>query len=109
MTTAVAVGSRVIPDSRADSGGRTATNGYGGAITLVDNSTRTAGTAVLSYADVPAAQCARIVAGLRPLVREIGVQGRAVTRPDGTIDAARLDTQCASAAGVRMAFVFGAG
>ena len=107
LTTAVAIGSRVIPEARADGGGMTATNGYAGAITLIDNSAKMAGTAILSYADVPAAQCAQIVAAVRPLTREIGVQGIVVTRPDGTIAATGLDAQCASAAGVKIDFVFG--
>ena len=57
LTTAVAVGSRVIPDTRADAGGATATNSYSGAITLEDNSATTPSTAKLSYANVPASQC----------------------------------------------------
>lgn len=107
VTTAVAIGARVIPETRADGSGATATNGYGGAITLVDNSAKTAGTAILSYADVPAAQCAQIADAVRPLTREIVVQGETVTRPDGTLAAARLRALCASASGVRIDFVFG--
>ena len=107
VTTAVAVGARVIPETRADGSGATATNGYGGAITLVDNSAKTAGTAILSYADVPAAQCAQIVDAVRPLTREIAVQGETVTRPDGRLAPARLRALCAAASGVRIDFVFG--
>lgn len=107
LTTAVAIGARVIPVARAASGSMTATNGYAGALTLVDNSAKIAGTAMLGYTKVPSAQCAQIVAAVRPLTRAIDVQGARVTHPDGTIIAATLDARCASAVDVKIDFVFG--
>ena len=107
LTTAVAIGARVIPDARVDIGGVTATNRYAGAITLVDNSARMAGTAVLSYAGVPGLQCARMVAAVQSRAREIDVQGVAVKRVDGSVDAASLGVQCATPARVKIDFIFG--
>ena len=107
LTTAVAVGSRVIPDTRADVGGATATNSYSGAITLVDNSATTPSTAKLSYANVPAAQCTQLINGAQSLARRVTI-GTADVKPlDGAIDIVRVNTQCTSAANVSIDFVFG--
>jgi len=107
LTTAVAVGSRVIPDSRADSTGTSATDSYSGAITLVDNSGKTADTAILTYANVPSSQCTQIVNGAQSLARQVGVAGVDVKPLDASIDIVKLNTQCTSAPNVKIAFVFG--
>jgi PilS N terminal len=107
LTTAVAVGSRVIPDSRADSNGTTATDSYSGAITLVDNSSKTPDTALLSYANVPASQCTQIVNGAQSLARQVGVAGVDVKALDASIDIVKLNTQCTSGANVKIDFIFG--
>jgi len=107
LTTAVAVGSRVIPDTRADTGGATATNSYSGAITLVDNSATTPSTAKLTYANVPASQCTQLVNGAQSLARRVTIGTTDVKPLDGTIDVARVNTQCTSAANVAIDFVFG--
>ena len=107
LTTAVAVGSRVIPDTRADVGGATATNSYSGAITLVDNSATTPSTAKLSYANVPAAQCTQLINGAQSLARRVTI-GTADVKPlDCAIDIVRVNTQCTSATNVEIDFVFG--
>ena len=107
LTTAVAVGSRVIPDTRADRGGTTATNSYSGAITLVDNSATTPSTAKLSYANVPASQCTQLINGAQTLARQITV-GTADVKPlDGAIDIARVNAQCIAAPAVVVDFIFG--
>ena len=107
LTTAVAVGSRVIPDTRADAGGATATNSYSGAITLVDNSTTTPSTAKLTYANVPASQCTQLVNGAQSLARRVTIGTTDVKPLDGAIDVARVNTQCTSGANVAIDFVFG--
>jgi PilS N terminal len=107
LTTAVAVGSRVIPDTRADSSGTTATNSYSGAITLVDNSATTPSTAKLSYANVPAAQCTQLINGAQSLARQVTIGTTDVKPLDGSIDIVRVNTQCTSAANVGIDFVFG--
>jgi hypothetical protein len=107
LTTAVAVGSRVIPDTRADVGGATATNSYSGAITLVDNSGTTPSTAKLSYANVPASQCTQLINGAQSLARRITIGTTDVKPLDGVIDVVRVNTQCTSAANVAIDLVFG--
>ena len=107
LTTAVAVGSRVIPDTRADVGGTTATNSYSGAITLVDNSAATPSTAKLSYANVPAAQCTQLINGAQSLARRITIGTTDVKPLDGVINVASVNAQCTSAASVAIDFVFG--
>jgi hypothetical protein len=107
LTTAVAVGSRVIPDTRADAGGATATNSYSGAISLVDNSATTPSTAKLTYANVPAAQCTQLVNGAQSLARRVTIGTTDVKPLDGAIDVARVNAQCTSAGNVAIDFVFG--
>ena len=107
LTTAVAVGSRVIPDTRADAGGATATNSYSGAITLVDNSATTPSTARLTYANVPAAQCTQLINGAQSLARRVSIGATDVKPLDGAVDIAKVNAQCTSAANVAIDFVFG--
>jgi type II secretory pathway pseudopilin PulG len=107
LTTAVAVGSRVIPETRADSSGKAATNSYSGAISLVDNSADTPDTAKLTYANVPAAQCSQIINGAQSLARQITVGSTDVKGIDGIIDIAKVTTQCTAASTVSIDFVFG--
>jgi len=107
LTTAIAVGSRVIPETRADSAGKTARNSYSGSITLEDNSAATADTAKLSYGGVPASQCAQIINGSQVLARQVTVAATDVKPIDSTIDIAKLNAQCLSAATVTIDFIFG--
>ena len=107
LTTAVAVGSRVIPDTRADAGGATATNSYSGAITLVDNSATTPSTAKLTYANVPAAQCTQLVNGAQSLARRVTIGTTDVKALDGSVDIVKVNTQCTAATNVAIDFVFG--
>jgi type II secretory pathway pseudopilin PulG len=107
LTTPVAVGSRVIPETRADASGKSATNSYSGAITLVDNSGTTPDTAKLSYANVPASQCSQVINGAQSLARQIVVATTDVKPLDGKVDIVKVATQCTSAANVTIDFVFG--
>jgi hypothetical protein len=107
LTTAVAVGSRVIPDTRADAGGTSATNSYSGAISLIDNSAATPSTAKLTYANVPASQCTQLVNGAQSLARQVTVGSADVKPLDGSVDIVRLNTQCTGASSVSVDFVFG--
>ena len=107
LTTAVAVGSRIIPDTRADAGGTSATNSYSGAITLIDNSTATPNTAKLSYAKVPTSQCTQIINGAQSLARQVAVGTTDVKALDGAIDIVKVNTQCTASASVTIDFVFG--
>jgi hypothetical protein len=107
LTTAVAVGSRVIPETRADAGGKTATNAYSGTITLVDNSATTPNTARLSYANVPASQCSQIIHGAQSLARQVAVAATDVKPLDGPVDIAKVTTQCIASPAATIDFIFG--
>lgn len=106
LTTAIAVGSRVIPETRVDANGN-ARNSYSGAITLTDNSTNTPDTAALGYANVPSAQCAQIINGAQSLARQVVVGNQVVKQMDAQMDVARLNAECVAATNVTIGFVFG--
>jgi type II secretory pathway pseudopilin PulG len=97
LTTAAAINSRVIPSTLA-SNSTTAANQWGGAVTLVDNSATTAGTALLSYASVNPAQCQAIVSATHLAARRVQVGGTDVKPLDGNLNLATLTTQCQTAA-----------
>jgi hypothetical protein len=107
LTTVVAVGSRVIPEARADAGGKSATDAYSGALNLVDNSGTIPDTAKLSYANVPAAQCSQIVNATQALAREVLVAAVDVKPLDGSLDIGKTVSQCTSASNVAIDFVIG--
>jgi type II secretory pathway pseudopilin PulG len=107
LTTAIAVGSRVIPETRADSTGRSARNSYSGQITLQDNSGNTPDTAALTYTGVPSSQCTQIINGAQSMTRQIAVGTTEVKPLDSPIDVAKVNAQCVAAASVTINFVFG--
>lgn len=82
LTTDLAVGMRIIP----------ANNKFGGAVTLVG----AGGTALLTYAGVPATMCVNILNATQSLARQVRVGGTNVKPLDGTVDLAALSTQCAA-------------
>lgn len=83
LTTDLAVGMRIIP----------ANNKFGGAVTLVAGA---GGTALLTYAGVPATMCVNILNATQSLARQVRVGGTNVKPLDGTVDLAALSTQCAA-------------
>ncbi|MES2887755.1 MAG: type 4 pilus major pilin [Pseudomonadota bacterium] len=106
LTTAAAVGSQVIPAGMATSA-TVAANKFGGAVTLVDHNLTTPGTALLSYAGVPAEVCTNIVNGTQALARRIQVAAADVKPLNGSVDIGDLTTQCTSAATVTIAWTIG--
>ena len=106
LTTAVAVGSRVIPESLQVTPG-TANNKFGGSISLVDHGATTQGTALLTYAGVPREICTSIVNGTHGLARRVIVAGTDVKPLDSVVDVTVMNTQCTSAAAVTIAWVLG--
>ena len=92
LTTADAVASRAIPQSMANSA-TTALNKFSGAVDLVDNNATTAGTALLTYANVPQEVCVSVVNGTQALARQVNVNGVAVKPLD--IDKAVAAGACA--------------
>lgn len=93
LTTAMAVGSQVIPQS-THTGAATAENKHGGAITLVDNAANLAATALLTYNAIPSSQCTAIVNGIQALGRQVLVNGNIVKPTDGQVNLVDLNTNC---------------
>lgn len=108
LTTAIAVGSRAIPNSMANSA-TTAVNKFSGAVDLVDNNATTVGTALLTYANVPQEVCVSIVNGTQALARQVDVAGVAVKPLDGVVAIGTLNTQCTSAANLAISWTLGRG
>ena len=106
MTTAAAITGRIIPENLAATS-TTAQNKYGGNITLVDNSSTTSGTALLTYTNIPNSACVRIVNGTHELARRVQVGGTDVKPLDGSISVNSLNTQCGSSSAVTIAWTIG--
>ncbi len=110
LTTAAAVGSQVIPKALAPAANATtATNKFGGQVTLVDNNANTAGTALLTYQAVPADVCTNIVNGTQGLARRVQVGNTDVKPLDGIVTIATLAAQCntAGAGGIAISWTIG--
>jgi type II secretory pathway pseudopilin PulG len=95
VTTAVAVQSRIIPESLRDGTATTATNNFGSAITVASgNGTGTADMLLLNWGNVPASQCADIVLGTESSLRRVSVAGTIVKPLDSELAIATLNTAC---------------
>jgi PilS N terminal len=110
LSTAVAVGSRVIPPNLAvlpaggGGGATTALNKFRGAINLVASAT--ASSADLTYAQVPSEICTALVNGTQGLADNITVGGTAVKTPGGVVQIGTLNTSCTAGA-VDIVWTFG--
>ena len=104
LTTAVAVGSRVIP-ANLQATATTANNKFGGAISL--NTGTAPGAAVLEYAAVPQEVCTSIVNGTQGMAQQVSVAGTLVKATGGGVNVATLNAQCTSAAAVSINWEFG--
>ena len=108
VTTAIAVQSRSIPERFRNVGTNTASNMWGGLITVTPVTLTAANDAVsLSFANVPQDECVDIVVGTQNTGRRISVGGTVVRPTDGVLNLATLATQCESAA--RVAIVWDVG
>jgi translation initiation factor 1 (eIF-1/SUI1) len=105
LTTAISVNNAVIPSTMAS--GTSAVNRYSGAVTLVDNTSTTTSTALLSYANVPSEQCVRIITGTQAMARRVTVGGTDVKALDSSIVMATLAAQCSSATNVSISWTIG--
>lgn len=97
VTTAIGVQSRTIPEEQRNPGTTTASNAYGGNITIVPISiTALNDIVMLTYRNVPSSQCVDIVLGTQNIARGIG-NGISMIKPvDGVLDIAALANQCES-------------
>lgn len=104
VTTAVAVASNMIPPALRDGTAQTATNTFGGAITV--GAVALSGGAIdalqITWPNVPSNQCIDIVMGIYGEARQVQVAGADVKPLDGQISLANTTTQCASADNVTL-------
>lgn len=108
ITTAIAVQSRTIPPELRDPGANTATNSYGGSITVVPSTlTATNDSASLSWGNVPSDHCMELAKFVRNVGRRITVAGSIVKPTDGSLNDATLATACESANRVQMVLDIG--
>lgn len=107
VTTAAAVSTGVIPKARANVTMSAATNIFNGAITLVDNSTSTPRTCLLTYDGVPAALCPKIVIATEGLVAAVDIGTTRVKEVNGALQIAALGTQCNAATSSTIKWVIG--
>lgn len=104
LTTPIAVGSQVIPQSMAN--GVAAVNRFGHPVTLVETPAGS-GTATLSYAGVPSNVCTSIVNGTQALARAVTVGTSAAKPLDGLVNLAALNAGCTSDTAVTIAWTIG--
>jgi hypothetical protein len=106
LTTAIAVGSRVIPVELHDGpAAATATNKFTGPIVMATNAPN---TATLTYNAVPSALCTAIVNGTQGIVDTIVIGGTNVKGAGAPVNIGALNTACGGAAApVIIAWTFG--
>jgi hypothetical protein len=108
VTTAVAVRSRVIPAELRDGTAATATNPYGGVITVAPaNGTGVNDLLVITWPNVPANQCNDLVTAISRDMRRITVNGVEVKPLDAALNNATTATNCEAADSVPVVFSIG--
>jgi Tfp pilus assembly protein PilE len=105
VTLAVAVQSGAIPDRLRDPGLNTATNKYGGAITIPVAAT--ANLVGIRWANVPRSDCVDLIVGVQGLMRQIAIGANQVKPLDGVINMATASTACDAAATAAIDLSFG--
>jgi len=105
LTTGIAVGSRVIPESLQVSE-TSARNKFGGTIEMRERGAGT-GTAELVYPNVPRSLCSSVINGTQGLAQEILIGTTVVKEANGTVDLAVLNTGCSGAAAANVTWVIG--
>lgn len=106
LTTAISVGSRVIPESLQISE-TAARNKFGGAIDMRERTPVGSGTAELVYPNVPRAICSSVINGTQGLARQILIGTTVVKAENGVVDVAALNTGCSGAAVAEITWVIG--
>lgn len=106
LTTGIAVGSRVIPESLQTSQ-TAARNKFGGAIEMRERAPAGSGTAELVYPNVPRGICTSVINGTQGLAREILIGATVVKPENGVVDLGALNTGCSTAAAADITWVIG--
>lgn len=110
VTTAVAVQGHVIPSELRDGTAATATNKFGGAVTVAPATSGAGGAndmLAVTWPNVPSDQCSDIVSGVAGAMRRIAVNGTDVKTLDTAISPVLASTQCEAATNVTIVFYIG--
>lgn len=95
ITTALAVKGQVIPKNLRDGTADTASNSFGGAITVAPATLTGADDAInITWPNVPKDQCSDIVVGIKDSARRIAVGGTDVKALDTKLNMATTETAC---------------
>jgi PilS N terminal len=105
--TSQVVAQQALFGTMRNSDGVSATNRWGGAVTVVDNNATSPGTALLASAGVPQDDCSRFVNGIASQLRQVTVAGTVVKPLDGQLNPATVGTQCQSSGVVAVAGLVG--
>lgn len=108
VTTALAVRSQSIPSALRDGTAATASNSFGGSITVTPATLTGANDALeIEWPNVPADQCSDLVTNVQREMRQISVGSTSVKSNNGTLDLAALETACESAPAQSLKFWIG--
>lgn len=108
VTTALAVRSQSIPEFLRDGSAATASNTFGGAITVAPVTLVGANDSVqLVWPNVPANQCSDLVTNVQREMRQINVGTTTVKPNNGEIDLSALETACEASAATTLNFWIG--
>jgi Tfp pilus assembly protein PilE len=98
VTSAIAVTGQIIPVWLRDGAATTATNSFGGAITVVPATLTGADDSLnVAWPNVPKNQCSDIILGIVGSARQIQVGGVAVKATDAPVNIATVEAQCDAA------------
>ncbi|KQW03125.1 type 4 pilus major pilin [Rhizobacter sp. Root1221] len=106
MSTGIAVGSRVIPESLQTSE-TAARNKFGGTIELRERLPAGSGTAELVYPNVPRAICTSLINGTQGLAREILIGSSVVKAQNAQVNLAALNAGCSTAEAAEITWIIG--
>ncbi|WP_058048785.1 type 4 pilus major pilin [Janthinobacterium sp. Ant5-2-1] len=108
LTTAIAVKSGAFPRNLRDGTADTASNLWGGTLTVVPGTiTANNDVANLAATKVPSGQCYDIVSATQSVARRITVGSSTVKAADATLDVAALSTACEAASDVTVTWAIG--
>ncbi|MDD2609465.1 MAG: type 4 pilus major pilin [Giesbergeria sp.] len=108
VTTALAVRSQAIPEFLRDGTNATASNSFGGAITVTPVTLTGANDSVqLVWPNVPANQCSDIVTNVQREMRQITVGTTSVKANNGQINLTALETACEASTAATLNFWIG--
>lgn len=103
VTTAIAVAANIIPSTLRNGNSQTATNHFGGEISIVPaNLSGTFDGLKITWPNVPSNQCIEIVMGVHAELRKLQVAGTDIKPLDSSLNIANTSSQCESSSHVAL-------